>query len=297
MPGDRFPAEHEIADLVPRPGSLTWRVAGDVRLLATAGYALALQVSHPTVGAGVSEHSSFRAQPWPRLVRTLDFVNLMVYGGPAAAARAGRRLRETHRHIHGVRPDGTHYSALEPEAYAWVHATLAEGIVTGNRWFVSPLRAAEVEQFLREWCGLGRLLGIRPGELPQEWGDFRRYFDEMVGARLAATDALADVLAALARPAAPPLPILRGRAWGAVRAPLARALSLATVGLMPAVLRERAGVSFEPARGRELRMIAAATRGAGPLMPAALRVYGPTHLRVRRRQIARSYPAPMPGLS
>ena len=63
----------EAAELVPHPGSAVWRHAGDARLLATAGYALLLQVSHPTVGAGVSEHSDFKADPWGRLLRTLDY--------------------------------------------------------------------------------------------------------------------------------------------------------------------------------------------------------------------------------
>ena len=36
-----------------------------------AGYALVLQVAHPTVAAGVEEHSRYRQDPWGRLVRTL----------------------------------------------------------------------------------------------------------------------------------------------------------------------------------------------------------------------------------
>jgi uncharacterized protein (DUF2236 family) len=43
-----------------------------VRLFTAAGDALLLQVSHPTVGAGVSEYSDFKADPWGRLFRTLD---------------------------------------------------------------------------------------------------------------------------------------------------------------------------------------------------------------------------------
>ena len=39
---------------------------------------------------------------------------------------------------------------------------------------------AEVERFYQEWLGLGRLLGIRDGDLPSTWDGFLRYFDEVI---------------------------------------------------------------------------------------------------------------------
>src|SRR5437764_2499574 len=130
-----LPREEQFAELAIVPGSVTWRYASDARAMLGAGAALLLQVSHPTVAAGVREHSEFERDPWGRLLRTLDFVNLLIYGGPEAAARTGRALREMHRRIKGVDPDGKRYHALEPEAYAWVHATLAEVIVRAHRLF------------------------------------------------------------------------------------------------------------------------------------------------------------------
>src|ERR1700730_5561406 len=92
--------------LSPGPGTITWQRAGDARLLVAAGYALLLQVSHPTVGAGVSEHSQFRRDPWGRLLRTLDYSCTMVYGGEQAAGEMGGRLRSFHRQIRGTQPEG-----------------------------------------------------------------------------------------------------------------------------------------------------------------------------------------------
>jgi uncharacterized protein (DUF2236 family) len=66
-------------------------------MLATAGYALVLQVAHPTVGAGVHEHSGFVEDPWGRLLRTLDYVHGTVYGGPELAGTTGARIRGLHR--------------------------------------------------------------------------------------------------------------------------------------------------------------------------------------------------------
>src|ERR671936_1006099 len=158
---DVLPGREELEQLAIAPGSVTWRYASDARSMLGAGAALLLQVSHPTVAAGVREHSDFERDPWGRLWRTLDFVNLFIYAGPEAAARTGRALREMHRSIKGVAPDGRRYHALEPEAYAWVHATLCEAIIGSHRLFGRPIRADEVFRFYAEWRALGRLLGVR----------------------------------------------------------------------------------------------------------------------------------------
>src|SRR4051794_41832280 len=81
-----------------------------------AGPALLLQVAHPTVGAGVAEHSDFQRDPWGRLFRTLDFVNMIIYGGPEGAMQTGRAIREMHKRIKGTKPDGSRYHPPAPEA-------------------------------------------------------------------------------------------------------------------------------------------------------------------------------------
>ena len=162
-----FPAPEEVAGLVIRPGSITWRRGGDPRMFLVAGYALTLQVAHPTVGSGVRDHSTFEQAPWKRLLATLDYVNLTVYGGEDAAA-VGRRLRDYHKAIKGTNPDGSRYHALEPEAYAWVHATLVDGLVSAHQHFGRPMRPDQIERLYREWLGIGRLIGIRPGQLPPD---------------------------------------------------------------------------------------------------------------------------------
>src|SRR4051812_26654620 len=163
-----LPAPDDYASLAPRPGSPVWRAFNDVRLMSTAGYASLLQVAHPTVGHGVHQYSSFTKDPWGRLLRTLDYVHGTIYGGPEMAGEIGRRVREMHKTIRGVRDDGQRYSAMEPEAFAWVHATLADGIVRGSAHFGTPMTWAEQEAFWEEWLGVGRLIGVRERDLPRE---------------------------------------------------------------------------------------------------------------------------------
>jgi uncharacterized protein (DUF2236 family) len=264
-----------------------WGYGGDVRLLTAAGYALVLQVAHPTVAAGVREHSNYAEDPWGRLLRTLDYTYLMSYGGPEVAETTGRRLRTMHKRIKGTAPDGRRYYALEPEPFAWVHATLVEGIVAASQRFARRLSDEQIERLYREWLALGRVIGIRDEDLPADWAGFRAYFDRMVEERLEDSDVIHGVLETLTKPAPPPLPVLRGRAWRAVRWPLARTGALATVGLLPPLLRERCGLRWTAGQERELSALAAVSRAMTPILPKRLRYMGPPYLRWRADAIAR----------
>lgn len=282
-----FPDADEISRLVPVPGSLTWRVAGDARLMAASAYALILQVAHPTIANGVREHSNYAQDPWGRLLRTLDYVNLTVYGGPEAAAATGRRLREMHKRIRGTAPDGTKYSALEPEAYAWVHATLADAIVVGHERFGNPMRLEEIERLWVEWRRLGRVAGVREGDLPDDWAGYLEYRDRMIAERLEPSDVVDGVLTTLGKPLRPPLPVLNDPAWKVVRLPIVRAFRLATVGLMAPELRAKLGLQWTRSKELELRAVGAAARASGPLLPQRLRCMGPPYLEWRRQAIGR----------
>ena len=273
--------------LAPHPGTITFRRAGDVRVLGAAGYALLLQVSHPTVGAGVSEHSQFRLDPWGRLLRTLDYSCTMVFGGPQLAGEMGQRIRSFHKRIYGSRPDGRRYHALEPEPYAWVHATLAEGIVRAHERFGRPLSHEQREALWSEWRTLGRLLGIRERDLPRTWPGFRDYFAEMVDARLVHTAAVDEVLEAMARPAPPAIAAVLRPGWAAVRRPLGHGLLLATAGLLPPLLRRRFGVRWSRRSELELRAVGATLRAMTPVMPSWLLNTGPGYMRWREEAIAR----------
>src|SRR3954466_9263441 len=277
-------------DPAPPPrGSIAWRYSSDARTLMGAGAALLLQVAHPTVAAGVREHSNFQRDPWGRLLRTLDHTNLLLYGGPEAARATGERLREMHKSIKGVAPDGTRYHALEPEAYAWVHATLAWVIVDAHRLFGRRMRRDQVEQFYAEWRSLGGLLRVRERDLPDTWQGFEDYVERMVDERLQDNDVVQTVLRTLTAPSEPPAPWLPEAAWKVLRLPAARTLELATAALLPARLRERGGLRLTDRDRAEPRLLGGVSRRATPVMPAALRRTGPGYLRARHEAIARDH--------
>jgi uncharacterized protein (DUF2236 family) len=276
-----LPSDDQVPALRPGPGSITWRRAGDARTLLAAGYVLVLQVAHPTVAAGVSEHSEYRRDPWRRLLRTLDFVSELVYSEPARAAAVARRVRARHRTIRGVTADGKRYHALAPDAYAWVWATLFEGVATAHARFGRPLPGAERELLWAEWRGLGRLLGVRARDLPADLAGYTAYHEHIAGTLLRDSDSVRSVLASLRDPVAPALPRVLAPAWQLGRIPGARALELATVGLLPPGLRERLGLDWTLAQELELRALATATRAAGPLLSSPSLAFGPAYLRWR----------------
>ena len=282
-----FPEPEEAVRLAVGPESIVWRRAGDARTMFGAGAALLLQVAHPTVAAGVREHSDFKEDPWGRLWRTLDYVHMLVYGGPDGAVNTGRAMRAMHQRIKGVAPDGRRYHALEPEAYAWVHATLAETIVGAHARFGRPLSSDQRARFYDDWRGLGRLLGIREHDLPPTWDGFRDYVEGMCATRLEPSDVVDDVLESLADPKAPAVRHLGPRAWKAVTLPTSHTMRLATIGLLGETARRALGLEWTRAQEVELSVIGRLSRSATPVLPRSLRTLGPSYLRWRREEIGR----------
>jgi uncharacterized protein (DUF2236 family) len=280
-----FPTDEQLDEIIVGPGSVSWSRTSDMRLQLAMLYPLLLQVAHPTVAAGVRDFSDFEHQPWERLQRTVDYVSVLVYGGREAAA-AGRRLRLMHRRFRGVREDGQRYSALEPSAYAWVHATLIDTYVAGHRQFGNPLSAEELGRFYREYRQLGRLIGVRERDLPASWEGFREYFERMCAEQLRRSDSFDRVLDSLRNVPTPPLP-LPAVVWPLLRIPTSSAAMIGGLGLMSPELRTRLGVSWSWLDETRFRALGALARALGPVMPEGLRVTGPAQLRWRREQIAR----------
>ncbi len=269
------------------PSPTTLRIAGDGRLMAGAGYALLLQVAHPVISAGVAEHSNFQEDPYGRLVRTLDYVNVSVFGGDEAAAEMGRRTREMHKRIKGVMPDGSRYHSLEPGPFAWVHATLVHSILEVAEKFGDRPTLAERETVYQDWRDVGSHIGVRDRDLPETFAEFRDYVAEMERTALEDTESARTVLKTLMQPKAPPVRYLTDGVWKAARWPAARAARLSTLGLLGPVVRDRLHLPWSRTQQAQFDALAAMHRAAGPVMPRSARQFGPTYLRYRRTALAR----------
>lgn len=273
----------------PRPTqTIVQRRATDVRLLGAGGYALALQVGHPTIAAGVREHSDYATNPWGRFFGTADFVALLLYGSPEQTTRASANLREMHKRIRGTDPDGTRYSALEPSAYAWVHATLAEGIIRGHHVFGREFTLKQKDEFWSEWLRLGSMMGIRDGDLPDTWRGFELYRDDMIDNVLVHSDVF-DTLQGTASHATGGSPFgwMPAPVWSLAGRPLGQYMSFLARGTMGANLREKFRMPWTPRNQRTFARIAAAHRAANPVVRGPLRQAGPLALKLRKTEIAK----------
>ncbi|WP_103341394.1 oxygenase MpaB family protein [Amycolatopsis sp. CA-126428] len=160
-------------------GTAAWKYFGDFRDALLAEQVLVLQVAHPVVAAGVRDHSDYASDPWTRLMRTVASLSIYVYGGESGARVEAARLRALHRTFTGM-AEGRRYSALDPAAYAWVHATLVKAPVDAQRFFGRPLSTSELSEYYAQMRDIGRMLGVRERDLPRDWAEFERYYDAMV---------------------------------------------------------------------------------------------------------------------
>ena len=265
------------------PGSLFWRLTGDWRMMLLAGRALVMQTAYPAVGAGVGEHSVYKTDPYGRLDRTMRSVMAQVYGG-AAAVEEGRRLREMHRDIKGVDAKGRRYSALNPDAYLWVHATAFEGFLVFLERFDRPASEEETQQLFDEWRRLGLVLGIPDRQLPRTVAEFWQTWDRLV-ANLEDNPVVQDLLHNAPKPP-PGVPEVVVRALAVPALALRRRLIAWTV---PDPLREAIGLA-PVSRPEEalLRTIAVVSRVAGRVLPDRLR-YLPLARKARAQALQGAY--------
>ncbi|MEV4051550.1 oxygenase MpaB family protein [Amycolatopsis sp. NPDC049688] len=245
-------------------GTAAWRYFGDVRDALLAGQVLVLQVAHPVVAAGVRDHSDYRSDPWTRLMRTVASLSIYVYGGTAGAQVEAARLRSLHRSFTGS-SGGRRYSALDPAAYAWVHATLVKAPVDAQRFFGVPLSDVELEEYYAQMCGIGRLLGVRERDLPPDWAAFERYYDAMVAGF--GSNPTIETLLETFRTVPKPVAWLPDSWWRAVQW---GQLFLIRATLPPR-LRAALGLQWTDADQRRFARFAACVRVAGRPIPAWLR--------------------------
>ena len=234
--------------------SVMWRYAGDARMLPFLGRAFLLQAAHPTIAAGVADHSNFKLDPFGRFRRSWGLVLDALYA--ADSERVAAEIRASHKPIRGVRSDGRRYTAFEPEAYFWVLASGFETIVSAAQRFGRPFSAAEEIRGYEETRELGRRLGLRERDVPPSYESFQDWYAWMLAERIDDNQTVRDVLAVLRRPN-PPRGVPQVM-WPLPRAAVAELGWVATVGTLPASVRARLRIPWSAIDEIRLRAIAQA---------------------------------------
>ena len=228
------PLERSPDALFPSDSAI-WRVHGDVTTMMIGGVAsLFLQMLHPHVLAGVWDHSNFRDDTLGRLRRTARFIAVTTYGEREAADKAIARVRHIHEHIGGTLPNGTPYSAVDPAALAWVHATETLSFLEAWVRYGNPrMRQADRDRYFAEAAHVGRALGADP--VPETHAATKLYVEQQ-RQHLRADDRAREVARFL----------LDRPATQASLAPVQAGVFAAAIDLLPPWAREMHGFTNPP---------------------------------------------------
>src|SRR5947208_10414343 len=160
------------------PESVTWRVHADPSMLIGGMRALLIQALHPLAMAGVEQHSDYRADPWGRLQRTVEYVLTTTYGTREEAEAAGRIVQAVHKRINGTDPvTGKTYSAEDPDLLVWVHAVEVHSFLSAyRRYGSSRLTEEDADRYIAEQVGGAALVGLEAAKVPASRAQLRDYF-------------------------------------------------------------------------------------------------------------------------
>jgi len=239
------------------PDSLTWRFFGDNRMALLGPRAAVLQNMLPALGQGVEDHSVWFAETLARLQRSIPPIFNTVYG--ADPEGSGHEVRDFHRPIKGRLPDGSPYSALNPDTYYWAHACFVEHLITATDTFIQRLSREEREQIFAESITWFERYGVSSRETPKTYAEFESYFERALEQRLVAHRTAAYGVGYATkgwpRPRRVPVPL-----WLLVRRPVDAVSSSLTIGGMPPRGREILGLPWDEARERRYQRFARVSR-------------------------------------
>ena len=254
------------------PGSVSWRIDREVVVLGGGSCALLMQIAHPAVAAAVAQHSTFREDPFGRLRRTLSSSFDVIFGTAGQAQRSIDRVNAIHRSVHGTIPEtGEAYSALEPRALLWVHATLVDTALRVYDRFVSPLSAADAEAYYRECRPVARAFGVPEEAIPASLSAIRGWMRDVIASgEVRVTPTARDLAPSILYPSRVPPRFV----WDVAH--------LVSVSTLPAELRRQFGLPWSAGRERGVDRAAAVSRRLLPLLPRPLR-YVPQARRADRR--------------
>ena len=159
------------------PGSVTWRLNGDLSAPVAGLRSLLMQALHPLAMAGVDQHSDWRADPAGRLASTSAYLATITYGDRAAARRAADRVRTIHQRVRGTDPvTGRPYAATDPDLLIWVHAALVDSVLAAADRYGTPVSAAGKDRYVAEMTAAAELVGVPAGRAPCSTAELDAYF-------------------------------------------------------------------------------------------------------------------------
>jgi uncharacterized protein (DUF2236 family) len=251
-------SEHERAGA----GSITWKINREMIVVAGWGRAILLQLAHPSLAAGVHDHSSFRGSllsSFRRLHSTTGAMLSITFGDTEQMIGAAAGINMIHDRVSGRIPEmaGEAYSAHDPDLQRWVHATLLESIPLTYELVVGPVTRTERDRYCLEAAIMEPLLGMPSGSLPRDSAELDTYMRGMLeSGKLIVT----GTSRALARA------VLYPPRWY-VAWPAFRVTQLLTIGSLPPPIRRAYGFEWDARDERALSRCTALLRAARRVLP------------------------------
>jgi uncharacterized protein (DUF2236 family) len=236
------------------PDGIARRVESEPLLLLGGGRALLMQLAHPSVAAGVADHSDFRSDSLARLRQTVTAVSTIEFGTEDQAREVADGLRAVHERV-----VGPGYRANDPALQLWVHAALVDTNLRTYSRFFRPLTPDEAERYYQEMTLVAEVVGIPREIQPTELTAFRRYVRAMVGS-LEVTDTARELAHHVLNPP-----------WGVAVEPALALHRSVTAGLLPARLRRQYGLRWDWPGHFALQTATAVSRLVLPRLPRPVR--------------------------
>lgn len=265
------------------PASVSWKINREIVAIAGWGRAILLQLAHPSVSAGVGDHSAFNGCPisgFRRLRSTVGAMLALTFGDAGEMIDAAARINLIHDRVRGRGVDGRVYSAHDPALLQWVHATLLESIPLTYEMLVAPLTLRERDRYCAEAAIMEPLLGIPAGRLPRDAAALDVYMRGMLDSgALVVTDASRELARAILFP----------RKWQ-LAWPVFRVLQLVTIGSLPSSIRDAYGFEWRAKDARALARWTQAIKTLLKVFPPFAREWPVARKTSDERSLARSGP-------
>jgi uncharacterized protein (DUF2236 family) len=253
--------------------SMIRRVMGERAVALSGPRALLMQAAHPLAVSGLLAHSDSLEEPYERLARTAQVLDVITFGSRADADRLTARVRAMHRRVRGrladgvgIFPAGTPYRADDPELLMWILYTLYDSAVLVFTTYVGPLTGLQRMALWEDYKVVGELFGLKVSEMPATLAELEDYGQDMLtGGRLCVGDwARRRARQIVLEPPVPPR----------VR-PVLGTVNFVTIALLPDEIRRQYGFSpLVPALARKALVQSGALylrRGVLPLLPPSVR--------------------------
>jgi uncharacterized protein (DUF2236 family) len=165
------------------------KIAREGIALAGGPAAILLQISHPKVGQGVADHSTFTTRAIKSISRaqyTQMYIYVMILGNEDEKAAMRAWVDKAHSRVKGGEKDNA-YDAMDPELQLWVAATIYPSMISMYELIYGPLPPAMGERVYQAYSIMATSLQVPREIWPANLRAFRMYWKDMVENHLEVT--------------------------------------------------------------------------------------------------------------